>query len=123
MNRHRSLGRVATRIVTGLLICQVTIPLTGYAQDVNAELRESAKKADPEMVSSLLEKGAEINSKDESDRTALMEAAYWGRAEVVKLLLEKGASVDAKDKDGRTALIDAAGAGHTQIVEMLLGKG
>ena len=45
----------------------------------------------------LLEKGADVESKDRYGRTPLSWAAGNGHEAVVKLLLEKGADVESKD--------------------------
>ena len=73
----------------------------------------------------LLEKGAELESKDEYDgRTPLSRAAENGHEAVVKLLLEKGAELESKDNNGgRTPLSRAAGNGHEAVVKLLLEKG
>ena len=47
----------------------------------------------------LLEKGAELETKDEYGQTPLSWAARNGHEAVVKLLLEKGAELETKDKD------------------------
>jgi ankyrin repeat protein len=76
------------------------------------------------MVKLLLEKGAELESKDKSGRTPLSRAAADGREAVVKLLLEKGAELESKDLgDGRTPLSWAAANGHEAMVKLLLEKG
>ena len=66
----------------------------------------------------LLERGAELDSKDNIyGRTPLSWAAENGHEAVVKLLLEKGAELDSKDNIyGRTPLSWAA-------VKLLLEKG
>ena len=57
----------------------------------------------------LLEKGAELDSKDTIyGRTPLSWTAKTGREAVVKLLLEKGAEVDFKDIGDQTPLSWAA---------------
>jgi ankyrin repeat protein len=55
-------------------------------------------------VTSLIERGANVNAKDEEGATPLMIAAGMGRVEMVKLLLSKGADVNARDNSGVTAL-------------------
>lgn len=61
----------------------------------------------------------DINTRDESGETALMQASKSGHLEVIKLLLAKGADANAKSKDGTTALIHAAQRGHTDVVKQL----
>jgi ankyrin repeat protein len=60
----------------------------------------------PEVVSLLLQNGADVNAKDVTGRTALISAAtgFGPNLEVVFLLLENGADVNAKNNDGKTAL-------------------
>jgi ankyrin repeat protein len=55
-----------------------------------------------EVATLLLEKGAELESKDNQGRTLLWWAAKYGYKEVVTLLLEKGAEHESKDKEGLT---------------------
>jgi ankyrin repeat protein len=61
-------------------------------------------KRQSEVVKVLLEKGADIEAKDEDGQTSLMWASYRGYSEVVELLLENGANIEAKDNRGKTAL-------------------
>jgi ankyrin repeat protein len=61
------------------------------------------------VVKLLLEKGAELESKNNDGQTPLSWAAGNGHEAVVKLLLEKGAELEIKDRnDGRTPLVWAA---------------
>ncbi|KAI0536649.1 hypothetical protein GGR58DRAFT_380186 [Xylaria digitata] len=71
----------------------------------------------------LLNKGANIKSKDSSSRTALSWAAEKGHQEIVQLLIEKGADVDEKDSSSRTPLSWATQNGHQKIVQLLVEKG
>src|SRR5437762_1966042 len=77
------------------------------------------------VVKLLLEKGAELESKDQKNGgKPLSWAAGEGREAVVKLLLEKGAELESKDrKNGRTPLSWAAERGHEAVVKLLLEKG
>ena len=73
------------------------------------------------MVQLLVEKGADVGSKDKDGRTPLSWAAENGHEAVVKLLVEKGANVDSKDNSGRTPLSLAAKKGHEAVVQLLRG--
>ncbi len=63
----------------------------------------------------LLEKGADIEARDEQGQTPLIRAAAGAQARIVKLLLEKGAYIEAKDTSGATALIASACGGCVSI--------
>ena len=66
---------------------------------------DGAGALDAEAVANLaLERGAEIDAKDNRGRTALMIAADAGHTGIVDLLLARGAAREIKDKDGKTAL-------------------
>ena len=75
-----------------------------------------------EVVSTLLDRGAEVEAKDSIDRTALMIAAYKGLTDTVSILLEHGANVNAARSDGFTALMFAAFKGHAGTVSTLLAR-
>ena len=85
----------------------------------------AAEQGHEAVVKLLLEKGAELEAKDEGGGgTPLGRAAEQGHEAVVKLLLEKGAELEAKDEDGGgTPLGRAAGQGHEAVVKLLLEKG
>jgi ankyrin repeat protein len=62
-------------------------------------LSYAAEKGQGAVVKLLLEKGAELETKDNNyGRTPLSWAAWDGHKAVVKLLLEKGAKLETKDK-------------------------
>ena len=52
----------------------------------------------------MIEEGAEINVKDDKNKTPLHWAALEGSIEVTKVLFENNAQVDAVDTSGNTAL-------------------
>ena len=57
-----------------------------------------------EIVTVLLEHGADVNAKSRDGGTALHAAAFLGRAEATKLLLEKGADTTLRNNMGSTAI-------------------
>ena len=76
-----------------------------------------------EIVSLLLETGADKNLQDRDARTALILASEWGHFEIVRLLLEAGADKNLQDRTGYTALMKASFGGHVDIVRLLLDAG
>jgi len=76
-----------------------------------------------QVVSMLLDNGAESNTAGDDGGTPLHMAALAGPCSIVRLLLEKGASVDAKTDDDRTPLHYAAMGGYCGIARLLLVSG
>jgi ankyrin repeat protein len=76
-----------------------------------------------EMVSVLLNCGADIEAIISGGQNALMAASLSGHVEVIKLLLAEGANIHATDNMGNNALHWASSAGHVEVVKLLLEKG
>lgn len=66
----------------------------------------------PKSAKWLIEKGADIESLDDSGCSPLIEAIRYCNAEVAEALLRHGARVDVKTKKGRTVLHVLASIGH-----------
>jgi peptidoglycan/LPS O-acetylase OafA/YrhL len=64
----------------------------------------AAMIGDLETVSELIKLGADVNSTNKDDTTALHGAAFLGRDAIVKLLLFNGANASKRSKAGFTAL-------------------
>ncbi|CAK7210845.1 hypothetical protein SBRCBS47491_000916 [Sporothrix bragantina] len=76
------------------------------------------------VVELLLDKGADVEVKDNCGMSPLSFAAEGGHEAVTRLLLEKGADVEAKDNyDGWTPLLLAAKQGHEAVARLLLENG
>jgi len=85
-----------------------------------------AAKGEPAILKYLIEKGADINERDNEGKTALMEAVgSYGeqRIQAIKMLLKNGAKVDEASGKGETALIMAAKRHDAETVRLLLEKG
>ncbi|KAL0631497.1 Glycerophosphocholine phosphodiesterase [Maublancomyces gigas] len=94
----------------------------GAAEDQIA-LHQAAREGYTEVVKELLDRGAEIEARDDSLRTALHLAAANNHHETVRALLVRGAAIEAKQNEGNTALHLAAVCGDSKTVEVLLGQG
>ncbi len=78
------------------------------------------------MVQWLVEHGADVNAKDEWNKTALHYAAYNYFSDnygLVLWLAERGADVNIKGVDGITVLDIAAGNGDIELVQSLVEHG
>jgi ankyrin repeat protein len=89
----------------------------------NTALMKAAARGYTNTVRALLEKGGEVDARDNAGRTALMEAAFGGYTDTAGLLLEKGANVNASDAEGWTPLFWAAFSRRSGTVRLLLEKG
>ena len=70
-----------------------------------------------EIVTMLLDNGADIDSKTDDNNTPLMIASGSGRTEIVKLLLEKGADVNVRNKTTNcTALTSAKNIETAEVI-------
>ncbi len=104
-------------------VVTVALSILACSGDINAKLLAAAEKGETRQVETLLSKGADINLRDEYERTPLMISAYNGHTDIVALLLEAGADVNPKAKYGQTAHQFAKEQGNEEIVRMLEAAG
>ncbi|KFQ94974.1 2-5A-dependent ribonuclease, partial [Nipponia nippon] len=72
----------------------------------------------------LLDRGVDVNSKDECGKTALILAVEMQSPDLVKALLEKGEiDIDDADEEGNTALMVAVEENDYDIAKLLCEKG
>jgi ankyrin repeat protein/cytochrome c551/c552 len=85
-------------------------------------LMYAALYGDLDTMRRVLDKGADVNAKNDAGATALMWAVH--DVEKTRLLLECGADATARSFDGRTPLLIAAGRfGSGPILKLLLDRG
>jgi len=92
---------------------------TDAAVDPAAAFRRAADMGDLAGLKALLEKQADIDSRDAVGRTALMLATLHGQSNAVAVLLAYGADPNAADADGTTPLQAAKAGDHPAIVAAL----
>lgn len=97
-------------------------PASG-SDPTSADFLKAVESGDTGRISSALEVGASVNSKDANGDTALMIAINKNNKALVRMLIEKGADVNAKNLAGSGALFKAIITGEAEIVKMLLDRG
>jgi hypothetical protein len=90
---------------------------------LNAHLMQAASHGNRLQVAQLIDKGANVNERNEAGRTALMEAVLTDCYEICELLIARGADVNEHDKFGNTALMLAAMIESNEVVKLLIDKG
>ena len=95
------------------------LPITIHQLTVDRRLRSWALNGDLEKTKISVSRGADVNSRDNKGRTALMNAAMGGYDNVVEFLLSKGADPKIEDNDGFTAMSHANKHGHKHTVRFL----
>jgi ankyrin repeat protein len=89
----------------------------------NQFLLLASKNGHQDIVNLLLERGIDINQKDEDGRNALHLASWYGHQETVQLLIENRIDIKQTDEFGLNALHLASRYGHSVIVQILIKKG
>ncbi len=87
----------------------------------NPSLFEEIRKGDPKAIRQSIERGAEVNARDERGNTALHLAALNLEVETLARLLRAGANVNATNIWGDTPLIYSASS--LEKVQLLLQNG
>jgi len=105
-------------------IAAVVLVGTAFAGPIH----DAAEEGDLAGVQAELDKGANVNAKNQNGATPLHRAAWFGHKEIVELLIAKGADVNAKDDSQSshyvgTPLNCAAWKGHKEIAELLIDNG
>ena len=89
-------------------------PQTEKSRDDRAE-RQSA------VLDLLIHAGCKVNERDNSGRTALMQAVWSER--LVQKLIANGAAVNLTDNSGSSALMEAVRSSNQDVVSLLLASG
>ncbi len=103
-----------------------TITGTSYdrwTRDGEVPLYLAARENAFGVAALLIEKGADINAKNNYGYAPLHNAAWRNGVEVAALLIEKGADINAKDSSGATPLHDAAWQNAVGVAALLIEKG
>lgn len=94
------------------------------AENSNTALIYAIEKKRRSIVKQLIEQGADVNQKRESDgMTPLILATQMGNYQLVNSLISAGARIEEYDRHKNTALIVAAKENNKNIVKRLLSIG
>jgi len=96
----------------------VLLVTTAFAGPIHT----AAEKGDLAGVQAELDKGADVNKKDNDGMTPLLIAVTLGHKEIVELLIAKGADVNVAGPFSMTPLHFAAVFGQKEITELLLAE-
>ena len=96
--------------------------------ETNEEVLFSAiHSGDLSAVQAVLEKGVNIEARDEKDRTPLHVASLLGYPEVVQTLIEAGANINARDRNVYLTVLHYASVNEeivaTEVIRILLEAG
>ena len=89
-------------------------------EDDTTSLHLTSFKGHVEVVSYLMDHGANINAKDDIDSTPLFNACNGGRSEVLELLVSRGADPTIYSLNRLTPLMTGNAQGHADVVRYLL---
>jgi ankyrin repeat protein len=114
----------AMRALTTLvaLLAALLVGCGGDERDIDRELLAAAYENDVAAARRLIEEGADVNLKDDSEQSAYLIATseVGDDRRLLDLTLGAGADVNAKDSFNGTGLIRAAERGYPAIVARLL---
>ncbi|MBT9553150.1 MAG: ankyrin repeat domain-containing protein [Hydrogenophaga sp.] len=98
-------------------------PLTAKEGSAETPLHAAAWGGDVEYARSLVEEGANVNSRDSVGETPIYGAAAWGQAQMVRYLIEAGAQINTPGMEVTSPLHWAAGWGNLETVVALVQAG
>ena len=88
--------------------------------DAPAGLVEAAARGDARLVADLLERGADVDERDVSGRTAVTAAVYAGSAPTVRVLVDAGANVNLQDDSRANAFLALGETGNVSVLDEVL---
>jgi len=95
--------------------CGHNLPVS---EPTDAELLRAAFNGNVEAVKSCLDRGADVNARNNNGATSLFLAAVQNRPQLAQLLLERGADGTIRNNAGKTPREAAAEQGHDEIVAL-----
>jgi ankyrin repeat protein len=94
-----------------------------YGEHKITPLMKACWDGQQEIVSFLIEAGANVNATDDDGETPIFSAIKRDRPEITELLIEKKANINIKDSRQFSPITIAAAAGSDKIIELLVKAG
>jgi ankyrin repeat protein len=95
----------------------------GRIADPDAELLRAAEAGDADRVALALRAGADLETRDDRDRTPLLLAVTYDRVDAARVLVAMGADPDALDDRHDTPWLVTGVTGSVAMLEVLLPAG
>ena len=87
--------------------------------ELESQLFKAIRDGNLQVVQALIQKGVNLDCKNDYGQTPLHHAVLYEKVTIVELLLEKGANLDSKNKNGIMPLHHAAALGQESILETI----
>ncbi|EMY33110.1 hypothetical protein D477_016605 [Arthrobacter crystallopoietes BAB-32] len=103
-----------------------SVPRTPDAAELarlNTQLQLAAADNDPDRIRVLLQRGADLEARNDDGRTPLVTATKANNVQAARTLIEAGADVNAKDDIEDSAYLYAGAEGFNEILELTLDHG
>lgn len=124
----KSIGKILLALLSLSIVAILVIYVANRSQ--RSEKRElgsifwsAVLKGEDANVIKSINKGADVNMRDENGCTPLFFASMNGYQSTVKILLDHQADINASCNNGVSALLMASGRGHMSIIQLLLDRG
>ncbi|KAK4979561.1 hypothetical protein LTR28_003901, partial [Elasticomyces elasticus] len=111
--------------ITGLLLLRGANKELRDKQHGSTALQTACNRGHEDMIQWLLDHGADIDCRDDSDRGLVHSASYYGHSDIIRIVADKGLSVERPDSNGFTPLHDASRYKQesTEVVDTLISLG
>jgi ankyrin repeat protein len=86
-------------------------------------LRLAIDTGNKELIALLVDRGADINRRNQMEETPLFETLGRNDPEIIRLVVEKGADLTAVSSYGQTVAITAIHMGRLEALKIFLSKG
>lgn len=106
-----------------LLVILAFVLVLNAPETLAGPIHEAARNGDVNRIEQLLDQGAGLEERDETQETPLISAALAGQLNAASNVVAKGADVQARNDRGLTPLHAAAYGGHSEVVRLLIEHG